>query len=165
MQPQAWPSWIPSRKCYWGWKTVRSTFHPTLHKAVQYLSGQCPLRQHSAPHTCPPSGTMANPLLTSVRTPSPRTTQSPGSWQILCLSSWVRWTSPARLPTAHSALQYSTTFKQEPHCPPVNHLAHPPHPNTMDWWQSHLLHLKHPFHSNCIFHPSCSHTLTGHPCP
>ena len=39
--PQAWPSWMPSRKCYWGWTTVKSTLHPTLHKAVQYLSGQC----------------------------------------------------------------------------------------------------------------------------
>ena len=26
-------------------------------------------------------------------------------------------------------------------------------------------HLLHPFHSTCIFHPFCSHTLTDHPCP
>ena len=51
-----------------------------LHKTLQYLSGQCPLKGGTLPHTpVLPSGTMANPLLTSVTTPSPRTTQSPGS--------------------------------------------------------------------------------------
>jgi hypothetical protein len=47
----------------------------------------------------------------------------------------------------------------KPPCPPTL----PPTQWTDD--NSHLLHLKHPFHSNCIFHPSCPHTLTGHLCP
>ena len=51
-----------------------------LHKALQYLGGQCPLKGGTLPHIpVPPSGTMANPLLTSVTTPSPRIIQSPGS--------------------------------------------------------------------------------------
>ena len=79
----------------------------------------------------------------SSRTPSPRTTQPPVNWQILCLSNCVGQTSPTLLPAAHSALWYDTAFKQEPHHPTLNH----------------------PFQSTCIFHPSCSHTLTGHPCP
>ena len=91
-----------------GWCSLTgscSLSHPILHKALQYLGGQCPLKGGTLPHTpVPPSGTMANPLLTSVRTPSPRIIQLPGSWQILCLSSYVGWTSPSQLPTARSAL-------------------------------------------------------------
>ena len=52
------------------------------------------------------------------------------------------------------------------HCPPVNLLTHPPHPQHNGLMTTHhLLHLKHPSLSNSIFHPSCCHTLTGHPCP
>ena len=112
-----------------------SLSHPVLQKALQYLGGQCPLKGGNLPHTpVPPSGTMASPLLTSVRTPSPRTIQSPGSWQILWSLQLcgVDFTFPA----AHcpQCPQSSTGFKQEPRCPPVNHLAHLT-PNTMDGGQ------------------------------
>ena len=46
MQPQSWPSWIPSRKYYWGWKTVKSTL-----PAPQW--GGFPLRNN--PRSCSPS--------------------------------------------------------------------------------------------------------------
>ena len=128
--------WTAAHGTKKGWGSLIgscSLSHPILHKTLQYRGGQCPLKGSTLPHTpVPPSGTTANPLLTSVRTPSSRTIQSPGSWQILCLSSCVGWTSPAQLPTARSALQSSTAFKQEPQCPPVNHLAHPPQLHTMD---------------------------------
>ena len=79
----------------------------------------------------PPSGTMVNPHLSSMRTPSPRTCEltnsmvSPLVWDGLHLPSCPCQPCPS----------VNTAFKPEPHCPPVNHLAHPTHPNTMYWWQ------------------------------
>ena len=127
--------WTAAHGTNKGWGSLTgscSLSHPVLHKALQYLGGQCPLKGGNLPHTpVPPSGTMANPLLTSVRTASPRTIQSPGSWQILWSLQLcgVDFTFPA----AHcpQCPQSSTGFKQEPRRPPVNHLAHLT-PNTMD---------------------------------
>ena len=128
--------WTAAHGTKKGWGSLTGSClpsYPIFHKTLQYLGCQCPLKGGTLPHTpVPPSDTTANPLLTSVRTPSHRTIQSPVSWQILCLSSCVGQTSHAQLPTARSALQYSTPFKQEPLRPPVNHLAHLPHPKTMD---------------------------------
>ena len=164
MQPQAWSSWIPSRKYSWGWTTWKSTLHPSLHKTLRYLHGQSPLKGGTLTHIPVPTlWHNGQPTFVVNESSISRTIQSPGSWQIL--SSCVGWTSPAQLSTACSALQHSTAFKQEPHCPPVNHLAHPPHPNMMDWRQLTPSPPKTPFHSNCIFHLSCSHTLAARPCP
>ena len=122
-------------------------------------------RWHSAPHTCPTlwhnaqSSSIINE--NSISQDHPVTCELTDSLSLkLC-----GWNSPAQLPTDHSALKYSTAFKQEPHHPPVNHLTH--HLTQTQWTEdsSHLLHLKHPFLSNCIFYPSCPHMLTGLPCP
>ena len=72
-------------------------------------------------------------------------------------------TSPTLLPATHSVLWYNTTFKQEPRPPTLNYLAHPLYPQHNGLMTTH--HLLHAFHSTCIFHPFCFHTLTGHPCP
>ena len=96
----------------------------------------------SQAHSLVPKATLSS------RIKPPRTTQSPRSWQIPCLSSCVGWASPTQLPTAHSATQ------------PLNksHAAHlPPGPPTSPQHNRlrthHFLHLKPPFHSNCTFHP------------
>ena len=97
---------------------------------------------------------MANPLLKSVRTPSPGPSSHLGADGFSGLSSCVGWTSPAQLPTVRSALQSSTAFKQEPRCPPVNHLAHPPHP------QHDGLRTAHTFStfSTSFTRPACTHS-------
>ena len=79
------------------------------------------------------------------------------------LSSCVGWTSPAQLPTVRSALQSSTAFKQEPRCPPVNHLAHPPHPQHDGLRTAHISTFSTPFtapaSSTC---PALTHSHAAH---
>ena len=86
------------------------------------------LRWHSAPHTCSHPLAQWSTYLCHQRElhlPGPPSHLGADRFSV----SPVVWVdSPAQLPTAHSALQSSTAFKQEPHRPPVNHLAPPPHP-------------------------------------
>ena len=120
-------------------------------------------RWHSTPQTCPHSLTQWSTHLChqGLHLPGPLSLL----WvdRLSGLSNCVGQTSPTLLPAAHSALWYNTTFKQEPHPPTLNHLAHPLYPQHNGLMTIHyVLHLSR---STCIFHPFCSHTLTGHPCP
>ena len=131
-------------------------------------------RRHPAPHTCPTlwhNGQSSSEISeNSIPQDHPVTWEltdslvSPVVWAGLHLPSCPLPTvpfSPAQ--PLNKSLPVTLPTK---HCPPVNLLTHPPHPQHNGLMTTHhLLHLKHPSLSNSIFHPSCCHTLTGHPCP
>ena len=119
-------------------------------------------RWHSTPQTCPHSLTQWSTHLCHQGLHLPGPLSYLWADRFSGLSNCVGQTSPTLLPAAHSGLWYNTTFKQEPHHPTLNHLAHPLYPQHNGLMTTHHLHL---FHSTCIFHPFCSHTFTGHPCP
>ena len=106
---------------------INTAPHPSQGTTASRWS-EPPLRWHSAPHTCPTLWHNDQP--TFVINENSISQDHPVTWELTdSLSLQLCGVdSPAQLPTAHSALQSSTAFKQEPHRPPVNHLAHPPHP-------------------------------------
>jgi len=141
MQPQALAFLDPQQEALLGLgnfeiNTSLCLFHSVFQKAQQYLHGQCPSSMALCPiYLSPHSGTMAKPPCHQQELHLPGPSSHLWADRFSGLSSCVGLTSPTQLPTACSALQYNTAFKQRPHHPHVNHLALYLTPNTMDWGQ------------------------------
>ena len=80
--PQAWPSWIPSRKHGWGWETVKSTHYPATRHCNIWVVRALLKVALSLIYLSPVSSTMASPPVSLMRLQPARAIQLPVNWQI-----------------------------------------------------------------------------------